>query len=438
VTDRPHNPMTGPGLRLSGITLPDGRIGDVVMTTTMVTEVVAASPASADRSQGHRAETTTSAPAEVLHLPGYLVTPALVEPHAHLDKALTWSKIGPPVGDLKGAIRSWSEWSATLDAAEVDARVRRSIRLLLANGCTAVRTHVDVAAGPAPLRALEVVLGIKDQLHGVLDLQVVAFVLPGASDGLIRDALALGADLLGGLAHLCDDPIDEHRRLFQAARTAGVGLDLHTDEQLDPEMLSLLDLCSRVNAGEAAGPVTASHCCSLGMLDTDRRTEVAEAVASAGIAVVTLPQTNLYLQGRESPISPPRGLTAVRALLDAGVPLAAGGDNLQDPFNPMGRADPLEAASLLVTAGHLGVAEGFAAVSSGARQVLGLAPAGPAVGDVPDLLAIRASSVVEAMAVAPADRIVIRGGRVVSTTTTTRKTLLDGSDESTASFRPEG
>ena len=63
----------------------------------------------------------------------------------------------------------------------------------------------------------------------------------------------------------------------------------------------------------------------------------------------------------------PRGLTAVRALLDAGVRLGAGADNVRDPFNPVGRADAFETASLLVTVGHLPPTRRHA-VSDGAAQ----------------------------------------------------------------------
>ncbi len=82
---------------------------------------------------------------------------------------------------------------------------------------------------------------------------------------------------------------------------------------------------------------------------------------------MTLPQTNLYLQARDVPVAPPRGLTAIRPLLDAGATVAAGADNLQDPFNLVGRADPMETAALMVMAGHLLPAEAYEAVSASSR-----------------------------------------------------------------------
>jgi cytosine deaminase len=113
-------------------------------------------------------------------------------------------------------------------------------------------------------------------------------------------------------------------------------------------------------------------------------------------------------------------LTALRPLLEAGVTVAAGGDNLRDPFNPVGRADPLETASLLVTAGHLRPDEAYAAVSTGARAAMGLPEVRVATGFPAELLAVQAASLEEAIA-GGTDRVVIHQGRVVSRTTITRE-----------------
>jgi cytosine deaminase len=150
------------------------------------------------------------------------------------------------------------------------------------------------------------------------------------------------------------------------------------------------------------------------VLDADLLAAVVTELAQAGVGVVTLPITNLYLQGWDHPSWTPRGLTAVRALLDAGVTLAGGGDNIRDPFNPVGRADPLETASLLVVAGHLSVEESVAAVTAGGRKVMGLPVAGPQVGAAADLLMCKGSSLRDVVARGPRDRMVVHAGRVVS------------------------
>jgi len=133
------------------------------------------------------------------------------------------------------------------------------------------------------------------------------------------------------------DPAADNARLLRIARELGYAGDLHVDEVLDASRVSLGDLARRVLDEGFPQSVTASHCVSLGMQDPAEVARTVALVARAGIGVVTLPMTNLYLMGRDWPGSPPRGLTALRPLLDAGVCVAAGGDNVRDPFNPMGR-----------------------------------------------------------------------------------------------------
>ncbi|WP_053226380.1 amidohydrolase family protein [Solirubrobacter soli] len=343
------------------------------------------------------------------------VLPALADPHVHLDKALTVDQVANPAGDLAGAIDAWLGFRATQSADAIRERARRAALTLLRNGTTAIRAHVDT--GPdIGLRAVHALLGLREELEGVLDLQVVACAfLPltgrGSADvkALAAEALAAGADLLGGAPWLDADPAGAYDAVVELAHTAGVGLDLHVDETLDPRVFTLPALLDRVEGG-FPHPVAVDHLVSLPLQDDPVRARTAERLATAGVGVVALPATNLYLQGREAGALASRGLTAVRELLDAGVTVAAGGDNVRDPFNPTGRLDPLETAGLLVTAAHLSLDEALAAVSDSARALMGLAPS-------TDSVTLPASSLADAIAAAPVDRVVERDGRVVARTT---------------------
>jgi len=142
--------------------------------------------------------------------------------------------------------------------------------------------------------------------------------------------------------------------------------------------------------------------------------EVAREVAAAGISVFPLPQTNLFLQGRDHPTATPRGLTAIRALRDAGVLVAAGADNVQDPFNPVGRSDPLETAALMVMAGHQLPDDAYRMVSNDVREGIGMPRLSVEAGSPADLLVIDAASPREAIAAAPMSRRVYRRGVLVA------------------------
>ena len=220
--------------------------------------------------------------------------------------------------------------------------------------------------------------------------------------------------MAGGCPHLDPDPHGATEFVVNLATERGVPIDLHTDETLEPTHFALPHLATMLTATGHAHGTVASHCVSLSVQPPDRQREVAEQLAAAGVAVVTLPQTNLFLMARDHQVAPPRGLTALRPLLDAGVVLAGGADNLQDPFNSMGRADALETAALLVMAGHLLPEEAYDAVSSGSRAALGLAPVSLTVGSPAELMAVPAASRREALAMAPAGRLTIHRGVVVA------------------------
>ena len=341
-----------------------------------------------------------------LQAQGYLLLPAFVEPHAHLDKAFLAERVPNPTGDLMGAIRAMESARESITLLDTIERAERAARLMLANGVTAIRTHADVVVSNG-LTSAEALIEVRERLRGLVDIQVVALadwpitgVAGSDSRALLRDAIDMGVDLVGGCPHLEDDFEAANDVFLTIAADAGLPVDLHTDETLDAGKLALEDLARRVLRSGFPHAVTASHCVSLGVQTPAKQQEVAELVAAAGIHVIALPHTNLFLQGRGQRQAMPRALTAVAALREAGVVVAAGGDNLQDPFNPIGRGDPLETAGLMVVTAHMLPDDALASVSTAARVVLGL-PEG-------DLVAVRAASVREAIAFGPADRVLVR------------------------------
>ena len=118
------------------------------------------------------------------------------------------------------------------------------------------------------------------------------------------------------------------------------------------------------------------------------------------------------MQGRDNAVAPPRGLTAVKALRTAGVRVAAGADNLQDPFNPVGTGDPLETASLLVLAAHQLPEDAFAAISNTAKSVMGLPETQLKIGDLANLMLTSAGSIREAIANRTSRQMVMSLGRL--------------------------
>ncbi len=358
-------------------------------------------------------DTTNQPLLEQLRSEGYLLLPAPAEPHAHLDKALTADLVANPSGDLLGAIRGWVAHRSTISKEDFIERAERAALMGLANGFTAIRTHVDLATD-AGTTGVEALLEVKARLAGRVDLQLVALTGRPASGAagadnlaLLREALDMGVDVVGGCPHLDEDPEACTHTALEIAAEFEKPIDLHTDETLDPTHLELELLADAVASSGFMFGATASHCVSLGMQTESVQRRVAEKVAAAGVSVVALPQTNLFLQARGQRVAPPRGLTALAALGEAGANVCAGADNLQDPFCTVGRADPMETAALMVMAGHDRPEQAYERVSAASRKAMGLPP-------TTDVLAIRAATLREAIASAPADRVVVRDGQRVT------------------------
>ena len=364
---------------------------------------------------------------EVIDGTGRMALPSFVEPHAHLDKALTADVVANPTADLWGAISAWRAHYPRLTKSDIVARASQAVRLAVANGVTLIRTHVDVGEALG-LTAIEALLDVKHIVAPLCDIQICVLTPPpttgaaGAqSRALARAALEAGADVMGGVPHADDRSEEAVEACLDIAAEFEKPIDLHADEDLDTGCTDLVTLCDRVITTGFDFGATASHCVSLGSLDAVGQQRTAELVVHSGVSVVTLPQTNLYLQARGMSTLPPRSLTAIDALQRAGVVVAAGGDNLRDPFNLMGRGDPCETVSLLVSVAHLGVANAFDMCSARARAALGVEPVTLAIGDPAELVCVGASSLGEFLASGIADRWTFhRGVRVCSTNTQTK------------------
>jgi cytosine deaminase len=383
--------------------------GSLVDITVSGGRVVAVDPAG-----------STAGPDDV-DLDGRLLLPALGEPHAHLDKAFTADLLPNPRGDLDGAVEAiLTAWPA-ISVEDIVGRAERAVRRLVASGTTVIRSHADVTP-EGEQKSVIALAEVKRRTAHLCHLEVVALTMPlsglegGNGRRRLSEAMAGGADVVGACPHLDEEPLAAIDAALAAAAELGTAADLHFDEVLDASVQHLPDLARQVERRGLGGRVTASHCVSHGLLSADRQRHIGRMLADAGVAVVTNPRTNLFLQGRGVEQGPPRGLAGVRALLDTGVVVAAGADNVQDPFYLIGRSDPLETASLCVAAAHLTVDEAWRLVGDGVRAVLGLEPVAVAAGSPADVVAVRAGSVREAIADQPPDRLVFRAGELVAHT----------------------
>jgi cytosine/creatinine deaminase len=315
---------------------------------------------------------------EVIELGGRLVTPPLVEPHIHLDAVLTVGEPRPNVsGSLFEGIAVWAERLASLSYDDVQSRVRQILRWQLACGVQHVRSHVDVC--DPQLRALHALVDLREEVRGLIDLQLVAFPQQGifAFEGgpdLMRKAVELGADVVGGIPH-CeltrDDGVESVKFAMALADDHGLMVDIHCDETDDEHSRFVEVMAAETIRRGMSGLVTASHTTAMHSYNNAYAYRLISNIARAGLHMVTNPLDNSVLQGRFDTGPVRRGHTRVKQLLDAGVNVCIGHDSVMDPWYPLGYGDPLQAAFVLV---HLGQMSGDAEL----RQLIEMITTRPA------------------------------------------------------------
>ncbi|WP_330306676.1 MULTISPECIES: amidohydrolase family protein [unclassified Streptomyces] len=375
-------------LLLCGARLTDGRTVDVRLGGRRIEAVGTA---------GSLTRGAHGALAAKVDLDGYLLLPAPAEPHAHSDTALTAEGDGP----------------LAYDAQEVQRRATEAALLQLGHGATALRSHVHVGDVQG-LDALAAVLQVRRSLRGLAELTAVAMprVLTGVAgaDGLamLRDAVKMGASVVGGCPDADPDPTGYVEAILELASEHGCPVDLHTDGA-DPARLARL----AAMAGGLRPGVTLGPCGGLGRLPSETASRAADQLAAAGVTVVCLPQGGCGAVER-------RGTAPVRLLRAAGVRVAAGSGALRDVSNPVGRGDPLEAAYLLASRYGLRPTDAYDAVSCGARAALGLPEVRVEAGFPAELLAVRGDRLAGALSLAYS-RIVVHRGRVVARTSAVRE-----------------
>jgi len=353
-------------------------------------------------------------------LAGRLLLPGLIDAHTHLDKSYIPTQ--NTSGTLLEAIELWRAYKNNRSKQALETTVRRALRTAIANGVTAMRSHLDVVETD-DLQTVELMLDLRDEMREQIDLQFVALGYAGGTPEnrqTMQTALALGLDLVGGVPALTADPRAELDAIFALAEATGKPIDLHVDETEDPQMLSLAYLATKTQRHGLQGLVTAGHCCSLAFVDGDRAARLIEQVAAAQLTIVTLPSCNLVLMGRAlHPV--PRGVPPIKALLAQGINVCAASDNVHDPFNPFGNYDLLQIANLTAHVAHLtGEAEirtALEMVTTRAARALGITGQGVTLGAVADLVVIEATEPHHAVTTIPPRLATFKRGKLLVRTT---------------------
>ncbi len=367
------------------------------------------------------AENLEGEAAQLIDARGGLVTESFVNGHLHLDKVYTLKMAGEDAlkeytgGGMGGAmtgIERAADFKASYDQSWIIPNVRKACNLAIKYGNTHIRAFADVDT-KARLEGVSALLKMREEYQDRLELQVVAFPQdgiarePGAKE-LIRQALEMGADVVGGIPWIEFTKEDEQEHvdsMCALAKEFDKPISMLLDDVGDMEERTLEMLCKETIVMGWQGRVTAQHCRAMELYPENYFRKLVSLLKKAEIGVVSDPHTG--------PLA-----ARVRDLLEAGVPVALGQDDIQDAYYPFGECNMLQIAFL---ASHLLQMRTFEdmellydMITTGAAKVLGIGGHELKVGGNADLVVLDEEDVYHAIWYHRAPLYVIKNGRDIT------------------------
>lgn len=354
---------------------------------------------------------------------GAMVSPPFIDSHFHLENAYLDQRPNLS-GTLNEAIEIYAEIKQKLDTPDIVRRTMRVARDAIANGTLWMRSHVDIDH-IGKLHLLESVLAAREAVKEYFEVQVVAFPQMGLARHpetveYMWAAMESGADIVGGMPHGEKDMDDAARQIeivFEIAKKYNADIDMHVDETDDPYWHSLELLAEKTIEEGYQGRVSAGHCCAMGSWDDAMAARVIDKVKQADLNIIGNIPINLYLEGRHDSHPFRRGIPRLRDLVEAGVNVALGQDDVQNMFYPFGKLDMLEVANFAAHAAQLSTPAQIQATFDmpryNAARTLRIQEYGIRAGAPANLILIDAQSSVDAIRRQPARPLVIRHGKIL-------------------------
>ncbi|PWN49091.1 Metallo-dependent hydrolase [Violaceomyces palustris] len=314
-----------------------------------------------------------------------LVLPGgLCHPHVHLDKGFLLERFPPEDGSFQEALTKTNQAKAAFTLEDLLQRGRRLITTSISHGVTSMRAHVEVDP-TVNLVCLEAGLRLQEEFKTRCRINLSVFAQEAifhsedkrkeeATIKLLREAVKQGGvSCLGSAPYVEKGGMEEERRnidlIFEMASQAGLDVDFHLDYDLDPSketnIFYVLEkaraMSWRVRGGARRRRVTLGHCTKLSIFsqqDLDRLEEELSRkkrrsdetrIGGETISFVSLPNSDIYMQGRSEPY-PTRNRATLPGLdlKERGIKVSVGINNISNLFQPQGDSDPLALLPLLV------------------------------------------------------------------------------------------
>jgi len=357
---------------------------------------------------------------DTVNADGNLVTESFVNTHLHLCKVWSLDKMdelamndyhGQGMGKAMSAIELARHVKRDLTLDSMIDSARRAVALAALHGNLHIRALADVDS-IAGLEGVKALIAVREEFRGMVDIQVVAFPQDGiikdpGTDILMREAMQLGADVVGGIPWIEFSDRDAAGHIsfcFDLAQEFDKDISMLLDDAGDPTLRTLEMMALETIDRGWQGRVLAHHCRAMSQYPLPYFYRLAEILKAARIPIVSDPHTG-PLHAR------------VRELLELGVRVSLGQDDISDAYYPFGRNNMLEIAflgsHLLWMTRREDIVRLYDLVTVDAAHSINVHDFGIAVGKSAHLVVLDHPNELEAIRYHAAPRCVISHGQIV-------------------------
>jgi len=352
-------------------------------------------------------------------VPNEILLPRFAEPHAHLDKAFSWSRAPNFKGSYQEALAANLSDYKSRSQNQLLFSVEKSLNLALVNGIRAIRSHID-SFGENVMSDWDLLENVRKKWRKKISLQFVALVplefWQTYEGELLAQRVAVNGDLLGGVIA---PPFNNKKaiksllHLVQLANRLNCDIDLHIDESQSCPAAGLKLLLEVLGQIKNEISITCSHLSSMALLREKVISKLAKKMADNKLNVVALPLTNSWLLGRNDRSTLiKRPLAPIFQLQKAGVVVSVGGDNVNDAWFPFSSFDPINLMAFSMPIAHLAPWDrlGLSPFTFSAASILDLQWDGLfQKGSPADFVLLDSNSWVQALSERPKRRVVVNG-----------------------------
>ena len=351
---------------------------------------------------------------------GKLVTESFVNAHLHLCKVYTLMMMteealkdyhGEDMGKAMTAIELAAKIKEKYDEKWILPNVRKALRMAALNGVTHIRAFADVD-NKAKLEGIKALIKARDEFKGIVDVEVVAFPQdgvvrePGAYE-LVREAMKLGADVVGGIPWIEFTEEDEQEhidKMFEIAKEFDKPVSMLVDDAGDPGLRTLEMLALKAIKEGWEGRVLAHHARAMALYPKPYFMKLVAILKKAKMGVISDPHTG-PLHAR------------VKEMIEEGALVALGQDDISDAYYPYGRNNMLEVVFLSSHILWMTTSEDmeklYDMITVDAAEAMGIKNFGLKEGNDAHLVVLKEENVLEALRNHDEPEYIISHGKLV-------------------------